>query len=44
MGYGSELDASPEFQPDAASYFQTIIGVLEWMTELGRIGIITKLS
>ena len=37
-------DISPELDPDAASYFQTIIGILKWMTELGRTKIITKVS
>ena len=34
MGYDSELDMSPELESDAASCFQTIIGVLRWMIEL----------
>ena len=29
--------------PDEASYFQTIIGVMRWMVELGRIDIAVKL-
>ena len=41
MGYDPELDASPELEPDVASYFQTIICILRWMTEHGRIDIIT---
>ena len=44
MGYGSNMDASPELSPDAASYFQSINGFSRWMVELGRIDIITKLS
>ena len=42
--YYLELDTSPESGPDAASYFQLIIGILRWMTGLGRIKIITKTS
>ena len=44
MGYDPELDTSPELDPDAASYNLTIIGILRWMIELGRIDIITKVS
>ena len=36
MGYGSELDMSPEIGPDAASFFQTFIGALRWMIELKK--------
>ena len=42
MGYDPELDTSQEFDPDAESYYLTIIGILRWMIELGRIDIITK--
>ena len=33
------MDVSPLFFPDEASYFQTIIGVMSWMVELGRLDI-----
>ena len=33
MGYYPELDTSPEIDPDAASYYLTIIGILRWMIE-----------
>ena len=42
MGYDPELDTSQELYPDTAFYYLTIIGVLRWMIELGRINIITK--
>ena len=42
MCYDPELDTSPELDPDSASYYLTIIGVLRWMIELGRIDIIIK--
>ena len=42
MGYDPELDISPELDPDAASYYLTIIGILRWMIELGRIDIMTE--
>ena len=35
MGYDTESET-----PEAASYFQFIIGILRWMMELGRIYII----
>ena len=44
MGYDPELGVSPKLEPDAASYFQSIIDALKWMTKLGRIDIITKAS
>ena len=44
MGYNPELDTSPELDPDAASYYLTIIGILRCMIKLGRIDIITKVS
>ena len=33
------MDMSPFLSPDEASYFQTIIGVMIWMVDLGRIDI-----
>ena len=44
MDYDPELDTSPELDPDAVSYYLTIIGILRWMIKLGRIDIITKVS
>ena len=44
MGYDLELDTSPELDPDAVSYYLTIIGFLRWMIKIGRIDIITKVS
>ena len=41
-GYDPEFDTSPELDPDTASYYWTIIGILSWMIELWRIHIITK--
>ena len=41
-GYDPELDTGPELDPNTASYYLTIIGVLRWMVELERIGIVTK--
>ena len=39
IGYEPEMDVSRELNPDEASYFQTIIGVMRWMVELGRVDI-----
>ena len=39
MSYEPELDDSTPLDPNAASYFQTIIGVMRWMVEIGRINI-----
>ena len=44
MGYGPELETSPELEPVAASYYLTIMNVLSWIIKLGRINVITKVS
>jgi hypothetical protein len=44
MSYEPELDESTPLDPDAASYFQTIIGVMRWMVEIGRVDIATEVS
>ena len=38
------MDVSPLLSPDEASYFKTIIGVVMWMVELGRIEIAVEVS
>jgi hypothetical protein len=35
--YRPELDISPELEPTEAAYFMSIIGVLRWIVELGRV-------
>ena len=42
--YDSELTISSELEPDAASYFQIVIGIQIWMIKLERINIITEVS
>ncbi len=37
--YRPELDVSPVLGPDQANYFASLIGVLPWAVELGRIDI-----
>ena len=44
IGYEPELDVSAELEPEDASYYQSIIGMLRWMIELGRIDIATEVS
>ena len=43
-GYRPEIDISPECGSDDASYFQSLIGVLRWMVELGRVDICIEVS
>jgi hypothetical protein len=38
-GYQPELDVSPVLGPEQANYFQSLIGILRWAVELGRIDI-----
>ncbi len=44
VGYEPELDDTPAFDPDRALYFQSIIGVMQWMCKIGRIDIATEVS
>ena len=43
-GYRPELDASPELNPTDAAYYQSLIGILRWAVELGRIDITCEVS
>ena len=42
--YRPELDVSPELSPVDAAYYQSLIDVLCWMVELGRIDICLEVS
>ena len=42
--YRPELDVSKELNNTYASYFQSLIGVLRWVVELGRIDICLEVS
>ena len=42
--YESSTDESPELDAGLASYYQSQIGILHWMVELGRVDIITEVS
>ena len=43
-GYQPETDMKDPLDPDRASYYQTMIGVMRWMVEIGRIDIATECS
>ena len=42
--YRPELDTSDELLPEQSSYYQSLIGVLRWIVELGRIDICLEVS
>ena len=42
--YVAELDTSAELSPEWANYYQSLVGALHWMVELGRVDMITEVS
>ena len=42
--YMPELDITPGFDPKQARYYQTLIGVVQWIVKLGMIYIITGVN
>ena len=42
--YRPELDVSPTLNPSDASYYMSLIGILRWIVELGRIDICLEVS
>ena len=42
--YRPELDVSQELSPTDAAYFQSLIGILQWIVELGRVDICLEVS
>jgi Reverse transcriptase (RNA-dependent DNA polymerase) len=42
--YVCETDVSPELTPEQANYYQSLIGILHWMVEIGRVDMITEVS
>ena len=42
--YRPEIDESAELDADGASYYQSLIGIVRWIVELGRVDIITEVS
>ena len=43
-GYRPELDATAELNDDQASYYGSLIGMLVWAVELGRLDVATEVS
>ena len=39
-----ELDISPELDPKDSSYYMSLIGILRWIVELGRVDICLEVS
>ena len=44
VGYEPEIDVSPVLKADPASYYATLIGMMRWMVELGRVDIAVEVS
>ena len=42
--YRPEIDISAELAPTEASYYQSLIGNLRWIVELGRVDITCEVS
>ena len=42
--YCPETDTTKELEPTSASYYMSLIGVLRWMVELGRVDIVVEVS
>ena len=42
--YRPELDVTPELSDADASYYQSLIGILRWIVELGRVDICLEVS
>ena len=42
--YCPEIDVSPVLSPGLASYYQSLIGILRWIVELGRADIMMETS
>ena len=38
-GYRPDTEATNELQPGDAAYHQSLIGILQWMVDLGRVDI-----
>ena len=44
FNYRPEVDESPEINAEDPSYYQSLIGILRWMVELGRVDICCEVS
>ena len=44
QSYDPDMDITPVLNPEQASYYNSLIGILRWMVELGRLDICTEVS
>ena len=44
INYRPEIDITEELGEDKSSYYQSLIGVLRWIVELGRVDICCEVS
>jgi hypothetical protein len=42
--YEPEMDSTPTLNPELASWYASLIGMLQWMVKIGRVDIITEVS
>lgn len=42
--YSPEIDSSPELNDEDSTYYQSLIGILRWIVEMGRMGIVIEVS
>ena len=42
--YRPEIDVTPELPPEESSYYQSLIGILRWIVELGRVDVCLEVS
>jgi hypothetical protein len=42
--YEPELDTTPILNPELSAWYTSLIGMLRWMVEIGRVDIITEVS
>jgi len=44
VNFEPQIDTSAELGPDEASYFQSLVGIMRWMVEIGRVDIAVECS
>lgn len=44
FNYRPEIDITPILSPQKAAYFQSLIGILRWIVELGRVYVTCEVS
>jgi uncharacterized membrane protein len=42
--YSLEIDVSSELKPELANYYQSLVGVIRWIIEIGRLDITAEVS